>query len=219
VKLLLLGWHSVSCLWKWVHPGLTHFSNEGLTLIGWLVKAWSLRLISGGLGLQQLGVGFGFPARDWAGSPQWKHGILATGPGVIDKGPGPSALQKRISTKTKSSEASKVFIKRKRVQYVRVGTPGNSEGESLVTPSWQFELLLWGISFRFPLVSQFDLPGSQSIFGVPQDPSKCVDTSLSQDRFHQKGVWVEHPLTLLPLWPARSLLCICVVGEVSWLWK
>ena len=135
MKLLLLGKHSVSFLWKWVHPGLTHFSTEGLTLIGWLVKAWTLRLISGGLGLQQLGVGFGFPARDWAGSQQWEHQVLATGPGVSDKGPGPSALWKRISTKTKSSEASKVFIKRKRVQYVWVGTPGDSEGESWSPPS------------------------------------------------------------------------------------
>ena len=30
---------------------------------------------------------------------------------VSDKGPGPLALQKRISTKIESSEASKVFIK------------------------------------------------------------------------------------------------------------
>ena len=149
----------------------------------------------------------------------WVTAMIAPGSshwtGVSDKGPGPSALWKRISTKTKSSEASKVFIKRKRVQYVWVGTPGDSEEESLVTSFWQFELLLWGISSRLPLVSRFDLPGSQSVFGVPQDPSMCTHTSLSQDRFHRKGVWVERPLTLLPLWPERSLLCICVVGEVS----
>ena len=48
-----------------------------------------------------------------AGSRQWKHWILATRPVVSDKGPGPSALQKRISTKMESSEASKVFIRRK----------------------------------------------------------------------------------------------------------
>ena len=33
---------------------------------------------------------------------------------VGDKGPGPSALQTRISTKTESSEASEVFIKREK---------------------------------------------------------------------------------------------------------
>ena len=33
---------------------------------------------------------------------------------VSDKDPGPSTLQKRISTKTESSEANKAFIKRKK---------------------------------------------------------------------------------------------------------
>ena len=33
---------------------------------------------------------------------------------VSDKGPGPLALQKEISTKTESSEASEVFIRRKK---------------------------------------------------------------------------------------------------------
>ena len=51
---------------------------------------------------------------------------------VGDKGPDPSALQKRISTKTESTEASKVFIRReKRVQYVWIDTWADSEGESL----------------------------------------------------------------------------------------
>ena len=44
--------------------------------------------------------------------------MVATRPMVSDKGPGPSALRKRISTKTESSEATEVFINRKkRVQY------------------------------------------------------------------------------------------------------
>ena len=60
-----------------------------------------------------------------------KHQILATRSVVNDKGPGPSALQKRISTKTESSDVSKVFIKRKRVQYVWIETQADSEGESL----------------------------------------------------------------------------------------
>ena len=34
-------------------------------------------------------------------------------PGVSDKGPGPSGLQKRISTKTESSEPSTMFLRRK----------------------------------------------------------------------------------------------------------
>ena len=44
-----------------------------------------------------------------------EHQILATRSVVSVKGPGPLALQKRISTKTENSEASKIFIKRKRV--------------------------------------------------------------------------------------------------------
>ena len=54
-----------------------------------------------------------FPTRDCAGSWRWKNQILATGTVVSDKGPGPLALQKGISTKTESNEACKVFIRRK----------------------------------------------------------------------------------------------------------
>ena len=35
-----------------------------------------------------------------------------------------------------------------------------------VVPSGQFESLLWGISSLFPLTNHFDLPGSESVFGV-----------------------------------------------------
>ena len=46
---------------------------------------------------------------------QWgKHQILATRPVVSDRSPGPSAIQKRIPTKTDSSEISEVFVKRKK---------------------------------------------------------------------------------------------------------
>ena len=43
-------------------------------------------------------------------------------------------------------------------------------------PTWQFESLIWNISFRFPLTSHYDLPGLQSIFGVSQD--SCVHVHL-----------------------------------------
>ena len=39
-----------------------------------------------------------------------------------------------------------------------------------ITPSWQLKSLTGGISSAFPLANHFDLPGSQSIFGVSQDP-------------------------------------------------
>ena len=47
---------------------------------------------------------------------------LAARPVVSDKGPGPLAFQKRIATKMESSKTSQVFIKRKRAQYVWIGT-------------------------------------------------------------------------------------------------
>ena len=85
--------------------------------------------------------------------------------------------------------------------------------------SWQFELLLWGISSGFPLANYFGLPGSESIFGISQDPP-CVRTLRSLvAKMDPTSVWVEPPLTLLPLTSAGSLLCACVLGEVFWLQK
>ena len=60
-------------------------------------------------GLEQ---GLGSQLETEAGSQRWAHQILATSPVVSDKDPGPSALQKRISAKIKSSEASRIFIQR-----------------------------------------------------------------------------------------------------------
>ena len=63
-------------------------------------------VISRGLRLQHLEVGPGFPeteVRSWQG----EHQILTTGPEFSERGPGPLALQKRISTKAKNSKASK----------------------------------------------------------------------------------------------------------------
>ena len=72
----------------------------------------------------------GFGSRDIvAGSQWWKHQILATGQGISDKC-GPSALQKRISIKLEGIEESKVFIKRKRVQYEWIDTQAESESKS-----------------------------------------------------------------------------------------
>ena len=59
------------------------------------------------------------------------------------------------------------------------------------------ELLLWGVSSGFSLANHFDLPGSESIFGISQDPPVCAHTSLSQDEFYRRGIWAEHLLTLL----------------------
>ena len=71
-------------------------------------------LISRCLSLQRLGAGLGFPARDWVWVAVVKAPSPSHGPVVSDKGPGPLTLQKRLSTKMESSEASKVFIRRKK---------------------------------------------------------------------------------------------------------
>ena len=60
----------------------------------------------------------------------------------------------------------------------------DSEQESLSHTLWQFELLVWGISPRFPLANYFYLPGSQSIFGIPQAPPMCAHARLSEDGFY-----------------------------------
>ena len=54
--------------------------------------------------------GLGSQPETEAGSQWWEHQILATRPMVSDKGPGPSALQKRIPTKTVSNEKGDVFL-------------------------------------------------------------------------------------------------------------
>ena len=81
-----------------------------------------------------------------------------------------------------------------------------------VTPAWQFELLLWGISSGFPLSGCFDLPGSQSVFDISEDPPMCVHASLSQDGFYPKGLWVDHPLTSPPFDLQGAFLCMCGPG-------
>ena len=119
---------------------------------------------------------------------------------VNDKGPGPLALEKRISTKTESSEASKVLMERKKSTVCVDRHTGEFRERDRVTESHPHgsELLLWSISSWFPLANQFDFPGSQSIFGISQEPSMCAHASLSQDGFYHTGTWIDRPLTLLP---------------------
>ena len=76
-------------------------------------------------------------------------------------------------------------------------------------PSRQLELLFLGISSRFPLAKHFDLPGSQSIYGISQNPPMCAHAFLSQDGFYQRGLWVEHLLTSLTFDPQGAFLCMC----------
>ena len=66
------------------------------------------------LAYNNLELGLGSQPEIEAVSWGWEHQILTTRPMVSDKDPGPSALQKRVSTKTESSEATEVFINRKK---------------------------------------------------------------------------------------------------------
>ena len=74
----------------------------------------SLSLISGGLSLQQLEAGLRFPSQRLRLGHGGKHQILATRP---DKGHQTRAwlfsFAEKNSTKIQSTEASKVFIRRK----------------------------------------------------------------------------------------------------------
>ena len=167
----------------------------------------------GGLSLQLLEQGLGFQPETEVGIVQ----ILATRPVISDKESAKwkaLALQDRASPKKESSEASKVSIRRER-STVRVDRPWGRESRWVAT-LWLFEWLWWGIFSMFPLANHFDLPGSQVLFGVSQDLPLCAHASLSQDGFYQKGIWKYHPLSLLPVWPARNIFWACVVWEVSW---
>ena len=161
-------------------------------------------------GLQQLKVGFWYPARDWGRvtaaralnpnhqtSDQWQ-------------GPGSSALQRRIPTKMQSRETSTVFIRGEKVQYMRTDTWEDSERESLwVAPSWQFELLLWGISSGFPLaviliwlVLRLYLVYLRSLPYVHVHLLAKMDSSKETYRHLTSLTMKWRPL---PLWPPRSL--------------
>ena len=96
--------------------------------------------------------------------------------------PGPvSCVGMNLHIEEESSEASKVFIRRKKSP-VRVDRRTGRLRER-VAPAWLFESLLWGISSGFPLASRLALPGSESVFGRTQGPPLCACASLSQDGF------------------------------------
>ena len=67
-------------------------------------------------------------------------------------------------------------------------------------------------SFQFPLTSHFDVPDSESVFGIPQDPPICSYSSVSQDRVYCKSLWVEHPLASILFDPQGTCLHMCGWG-------
>ena len=88
-----------------------------------------------------------------------------------------------------------------------------------VVPSWYFESFIWVISSGFPLANHLALPGSESVFGLSQDPLMYACASLSQDGFQQRGLWVVdityYGVTPLPFLSSKEPFYACVVGKLS----
>lgn len=90
----------------------------------------------------------------------------------------PKALQRGIPTKTESSETSKMFIRKKRIQNVWIDTRADSES----CPSGSLNTFM-GHFFRVSFDQSSCLPGSESIFGMSQAPLIYACAAFSQDRF------------------------------------
>ena len=104
---------------------------------------------------------------------------------------------------------------RKGVQYVWIDTSrlGGRVPESHLCSSLSY--LYAAFSSGFPLTSHFYFPGSESTFGLPQDPSLCVHASLSQDGFFQGGLWVAwHHVISLPFDLQGAFPCLHSQGSL-----
>ena len=88
------------------------------------------------------------------------------------------------------------------------------------SPGTPLESLFWGIPFRFPLANHFDLSGSESVFGISQNPLMCAYSSLSQDGLWWRSLWevdITYCEVMSPPFSSTSKkpFCACVVREVS----
>ena len=108
-----------------------------------------------------------------------------------------------------SSEVSKECIKRKKravhvdrhTGRLRGRAPESRPRGSL---NHSFRTFLWvsfGQSFWFAWFTV--------TFIISQNPPNCSHTSLRQDGFYQRGLWVEHLLTSLTFDPQGAFLCVC----------
>lgn len=124
-------------------------------------------------------VGLGWPrfaaasSRAWVPNQrqavgQWKHQILATRPRALAFW----LCRKEFQQRWKVEKQIKYILGGKRAQCMWIDT-GRLRGRVADLHSYESWITYMGRVFQFPLANHLDLPGSQSVFGVPQDPP-CV---------------------------------------------
>ena len=132
--------------------------------------------------------GFGSWPENESRSHQREHCILATRPMVSDKAPGLQLCGKEFPQWQKVVNQVKCLLGGKKSTVCVDRHKGMlREAESCFGGS--LKSLIWGTSSWFPLANHFDLPGSESVFGISQDTPMCVHIPLSQDEFYWRGLW------------------------------
>ena len=135
-------------------------------------------------GLKQ---GFGSSSEIEVRSWQWESWILATRPVVCDKALALGFWRNEFPQRWKVVKQVKcVLVGGKGVKYVWKDTGVDSE----LHPhgSWH---QLCGTFLPDFLWWSFWLAWFESIFDISQDPPVCTCTSLNQDGFHPRDVWVD----------------------------
>ena len=104
--------------------------------------------------LQWLEAGFGFPAREWAGSWWWKHQVLAVRPVVSDKDSELRLYRKEFPQRQKVVMQVKCLLGGKGVQYMWIGTWSDPGGGSLshACGSLNYFCGIFLLGFRWPII-------------------------------------------------------------------
>ena len=90
-------------------------------------------------------------------------------------------VEMNFHIETGQSEVHNAFIRREKSP-VLVDRHMDGLTEKVMLSS-QFEPLLWGISFAFPLTNYLALSGFEAVFSISQGPPFCAFTFFSQDGF------------------------------------
>ena len=119
-------------------------------------------------------------------------------------------MQKRISTKTESSEASKIFIRGKRstarVERQTVDSERERIAESHLHGNWNCFYGSFLLDFLWPAI----------VICLVHSPYLVYFRILPDLHMHllpiQRGVWVEHLLTSFPFYLQGGFLHLCSQG-------